>query len=130
METTRIKCLKIALVIVGLIFIFGLPLLMFFWPSGWTWLPRQYEYEQMIMVVYATLGAFLIYASNKPHEHRSLIWFTIISSYLHAAVMFAQAMLSPADHANLYGDIPGLFIIAIVLTILMSIQKRDSKNIN
>jgi len=58
---TRLKYLRIALYVVGAIFIFVVPLMMMVvWPEGWGWTPSQYEYEQMIMGIYATLGVFLM----------------------------------------------------------------------
>ncbi len=120
-DAAREKYLRIALVVVGLTFIFGLyPLMNILWPSGWSWEPRQYEYEQMIMGVYATLGVFLLLASRNPVEHRSLIWFTVWSSVVHAAIMAVQAVVDPTERANLLGDVPALFIIALVLAVLMS----------
>jgi hypothetical protein len=71
---TRLRILRVALVLFGLIFLVGVyPLMMAWWPSGWRWSPNQPEYEQMILGVYATLGVFLIIASRNPLEHRSLI---------------------------------------------------------
>jgi hypothetical protein len=72
----RERALQVVLTLVGLIFLVGVyPLMMFFWPSGWRWQPHQPEYEQMILGVYATLGVFLLIASRRPAEHRSLIAF-------------------------------------------------------
>ena len=48
------------------------------------------EYEQMILGVYATLGVFLLIASRNPLRHRSLIWFTVWSSVVHAGIMTVQ----------------------------------------
>ncbi len=70
----RERALQVVLTLVGLIFLVGVyPLMMFLWPSGWRWQPNQPEYEQMILGVYATLGVFLLIASRRPAEHRSLI---------------------------------------------------------
>jgi hypothetical protein len=75
---SRVRILRYALILTGLIFIFGVyPLMMSLWPSGWRWQPNQPEYEQMILGVYATLGVFLLIASRNPLQHRSLIWFTV-----------------------------------------------------
>jgi hypothetical protein len=41
--------------------------------------------------VHATLGVFLLIASGNPLRHLSLIWFTVFSSVVHAAMMTAQA---------------------------------------
>ena len=81
--------------------------------------------EQMIMGVYATLGIFLILASRNPTEHRSLIWFTVWSSVVHAGIMAVQAVLDPTERANLLGDVPALFIVAGVLALLM--PRRQSR---
>jgi hypothetical protein len=58
-QETQLKYLKVALIVFGIIFIAGLCLMMMWiWPAGWAWTPRQPEYEQMIMGVYGTLGVF------------------------------------------------------------------------
>jgi hypothetical protein len=116
---TRVRYLRIVLVLVGLIFILGVyPLMMALWPSGWRWNPNQPEYEQMILGIYATLGVFLLIASRNPLQHRSLIWFTVWSSLVHAGIMTVQAMMSPMEHGHLLGDIPALAIVAVALAIL------------
>jgi hypothetical protein len=116
---TRIRLLRVALVVFGLIFLVGVyPLMMAWWPSGWRWSPNQPEYEQMILGVYATLGIFLIVASRNPLQHRSLIWFTVFSSLVHGGIMAMQAMNMPAEHGHLLGDIPALLLVAVVLAVL------------
>jgi len=115
---TRLRYLRIVLVVVGLIFIFGIyPLMSVMWPSGWRWQPNQPEYEQMILGIYATLGVFLLIASRNPLQHLSLIWFTVWSSLVHAGIMAVQALEAPAEHAHLLGDIPALLIVALLLAI-------------
>lgn len=113
------KPLRIALLIVGLIFLVGLLPLTMIWPAGFMWEPRQSEYEQMIIGVYAVLGLFLIIASRDPAEHRSLIWFTVWSSLIHGLIMLAQALRDPVERPNLMGDVPALILIAVVLAALM-----------
>jgi hypothetical protein len=116
---SRVRFLRFVLVLSGLIFIFGVyPMMMSLWPSGWRWQPNQPEYEQMIVGVYATLGIFLLIASRNPLQHRSLIWFTVWSSLVHAAIMAAQAFKAPSEHGHLLGDIPALAIVAILLAVL------------
>ena len=116
---TKLSYLKIALYVFGLIFIFGVPaMMMFIWPDGWGWTPSQPEYEQMIMGVYATLGVFLILAAKNPLDHLSLIWFTVWSSIVHGGIMLVQAIVDETERANLLGDVPALFLVAIVLWIL------------
>jgi len=117
---TRLKYLRIALYVVGAIFIFVVPLMMMVvWPEGWGWTPSQYEYEQMIMGIYATLGVFLILAAKNPLANASLIWFTVWSSIVHGGIMLVQAIVDETERMNLLGDIPALFLVAIVLGSLM-----------
>jgi hypothetical protein len=117
-EATRLKSLKVALVLVGVTFIAGIYLLMIVWPSGWVWHTGHSDYPMMIVGVYATLGAFLLAASRDPLANRSLIWFTVWSSVVHAAIMTVQSFTSPGSHGHLMGDVPALFIIAAVLALL------------
>ena len=112
------QALRILMIVVGLIFIFGIWLLMRVWPSGWQWQPSQPEYEQMIMGVYATLGVFLLLAAREPRKHRSLILFTAWSSLVHAGIMGVQAIRDTAERGHLIGDVPALAIVGIALLIL------------
>jgi len=119
-EEDRLKYLKIALYVFGVIYIVGIYLMMMWvWPDGWAWTPRQPEYEQMIMGVYATLGVFLIRAAKDPLANASLIWFTIWSNIVHGGIMFVQAIVDETERANLLGDVPALFLIAAIFWFLM-----------
>ena len=122
-DETRLKYLSIALYVFGAIFIVGIWTMMQLWPAGWGWEPRQPEYEQMIIGVYATLGVFLVLAAKNPLEHRSLISFTIWSSAVHAVIMLVQALRDPMEKENMIGDIPALFLVAIVLYWLLPARK-------
>ena len=121
-EADRTKYLRMALVLVGLIFIAGIYTLIMVWPSGWSWHSGQSHslphYLQMILGVYATLGIFLLVASRNPLAHLSLIWFTVWSSVVHAGIMAAQALANPEHMGHLWGDVPALFVIAAVLALL------------
>ncbi|MCE0722509.1 MULTISPECIES: DUF6632 domain-containing protein [Legionella] len=111
--------LRIALVIFGLVFIFAVYPLTIVWPSGWAWHPAgQNVYLQMIIGVYATLGVFLLLAAKNPIQHLSLIWFTVWSSIVHGGIMAIQSFYYPQHFAHLYGDVPALFLIAIILACL------------
>ena len=117
-EVNRLKYLQIALVLVGVIFIAGIYLLMIVWPAGWTWHTGHSDYPMMIVGVYATLGVFLIMAARNPLANLSLIWFTVWSSLVHSAIMAFQALADPVNHGHLMGDVPALFIVAVVLAVL------------
>jgi hypothetical protein len=118
-DETRLYWLRIALIACGLIAIFGIYPLVLAWPSGWTWGHRHSHYLLMIIGIYATLGVFLLLASRDPLANRSLIWFTVWSSVVHGAIMAVQAIEDPMEQGHLIGDVPALFIIAIVLAVLM-----------
>ena len=116
----RVKLLRVALVVVGLIFLAGIYPLTILWPAGWAWHNTgQSLYLQMILGIYATLGIFLLMASRDPVANRSLIWFTIWSSVVHGGIMAAQSIVYPQHRGHLVGDVPALFIVAIVLAFLM-----------
>ncbi len=81
----------------------------------------------MIAGLYATLGVFLIRAAKDPIANASLIWFTIWSSIVHAAVMAFEALRSPMHGGHLYGDVPALILVAVVLGVLMSRNAETSR---
>ena len=126
-ETSRLLYLRIALVAVGLAFIFGIYAGSIVWPSGWAWGHGHSHYLTMIIGVYATLGAFLINAARDPDQHRSLIWFTVWSSVVHAGIMALQSLTDPMEHGHLVGDVPILLLAAIVLGALMPRAARSPK---
>jgi tryptophan-rich sensory protein len=75
----RERALKVALVLVGLLFSAAIyPLVMFV---------KQEPALAMMLSLYVTLGIFLLLAARNPSAHRSLIAFTAWSSFAHAAVM-------------------------------------------
>ena len=116
----RADLLKYALIVFGVIFLL-VYLLAIVWPSGWAWhagAPYESDYFMMIVGVYATLGVFLILASRDPAANRSLIQFTIVSSLVHAAIMAVQSFQMPEHMGHLYGDVPGLIAVAVVLYLL------------
>ena len=121
-EANRFKYLRIALLLVGVIFIVGIYSLTMIWPSGWSWhtghslLPPHYL--QMILGVYATLGVFLLVASRNPLANLNLIRFTVWSSLVHAGIMGAQAVANSEQRGHLVGDVPALLVIAVVLAFL------------
>jgi hypothetical protein len=126
-EEKRLKYLRIALRFFGLFFIFGVfQMVKWIWPSAWTWEPRQPEYENKIMGIYATLGVFLLIAAKNPLAHLSLIRFTIWSSIIHGSIMLVQALIDVNDRDNLFGDVVATFIVAIVLGAFMP-KKVDTE---
>jgi peptidoglycan/LPS O-acetylase OafA/YrhL len=77
----RERALKIALALVGLLFLAGL----------YAITTTNEPADQMLGVVYATLGVFLLLALRNTSANPSLIAFTAWSSIAHAAIMALQA---------------------------------------
>jgi hypothetical protein len=118
---SRERLLQVALAVFGAIMILLYPLALL-WPSGWAWhpgAPYQSQYFMMIVGIYATLGAFLLNAARNPRAHSSLIWFTVWSSVVHAAIMAVQSFGHGNHLGHLWGDVPALLLVAIVLGALM-----------
>ena len=118
-EANRRLYLRIALIVIGLTFIFGIYPLGIVWPSGWTWGHGHSHYLLMIIAIYATLGVFLLIASQNPEANKSIIWFTVWSSVVHGGLMAVQSFYDAEERGHLLGDVPALILIAIILAALM-----------
>jgi hypothetical protein len=115
------KLLQLALAIFGALALLLYPLAVV-WPSGWAWhsgAPHQSDYFMMIVGLYATLGVFLLNAARNPQANLSLIWFTVWSSVVHAAIMAVQSFGGEHHLGHLMGDVPALLVIAVVLSLLV-----------
>jgi hypothetical protein len=119
--TSPYRLLQLALAVFGAVSLLLYPLALL-WPSGWAWhsgAPHESEYFMMIVGLYATLGVFLLNAARNPAANLSLIWFTVWSSVVHAAIMAVQSF-GHGDHlGHLWGDVPALLLVAIVLSVLV-----------
>jgi len=116
--TPDTRNLSLALRLVALIFVAGIYPLTIIWPSGWSWVPAQPMYVQMILGIYATLGVFLFLAARNPMKHLSLIWFAAWSSFVHAGIMAYQALTTPGNSGHILGDVAALAIVGILLAVL------------
>jgi hypothetical protein len=118
----RNPLLSAALIVFGAAFCLLYPLSIF-WASGWAWNsggPMASDYFMMIVVVYFTLGVFMIRAARDPAANASLIWFVVWSSLGHALIMTWESFRTPGMKGHLIGDVPALFIAAVVLAALMT----------
>ena len=105
----RERALKVALVVVGLIFCaLAYPLIMFV---------KQAPALAMQFSVYVTLGIFLLLASRNPSANRSLIAFTAWSSFAHAVLMAGQAFARLIARGELIGSAV-LVVIGVALIVL------------
>jgi hypothetical protein len=121
----RIKYLRIALVFVGALCIFGIYPLMLVWPAGFAWPTVHSDYALMIVGIYATLGVFLLLAARDPLANLSLIWFAVWSSVVHACIMAVQALANPMNHMHLLGDVLALLLVAALLAYLTPRSGRE-----
>jgi hypothetical protein len=105
----RERALKVALVLVGLIFsALVYPMTMFF---------SREPALAMMLSLYVTLGIFLLLAVRNPSANRSLIAFTGWSSFAHAVVMGTQAYLGLVQRGELIG-VAALVVIGVALIVL------------
>ena len=91
------------------------------WPSGWAWhagAPYESQYFMMIVGLYITIGVFLLNAARKPEANLSFIWFVVWSSLVHAVMMAVQSFSGRHHMGHLWGDVPALLLVAIVLSLL------------
>jgi hypothetical protein len=105
------------LVFAGLVCLSAYPLHVV-WPSGWEWGMEGRHYLHMILVVYATLGVFLVLAARNPPANRSLLLFTAWSSAAHGLLMAWQSV-DLHQHGHLFGDVAAMLFLAAVLAWLM-----------
>ena len=114
----RERALKVALVLVGLLFSAGIyPLIMFL---------RREPALAMMLSLYVTLGIFLLLATRNPSANRSLIAFTAWSSFAHASVMAMQAYQNVIGH----GELMGVAMFAIVGVVLIALAPaKQSKEL-
>jgi hypothetical protein len=114
----RELALKIALAVVGLVFIaLGYPMVVFI---------RQDPALSMQFSLYVTLGIFLLLAIRDPSASRSVIAFTAWSSFAHAALMGTQAFRNMVARGELIGVAVLVIIGAVLIALAPSKQLRES----
>ena len=65
-------------------------------------------------------------ASRDPMAHRSLIWFTVWSSIVHAAIMAVQLIVNPQHIGHLWGEVLALIVVAAALAALTPRRRSSS----
>jgi uncharacterized protein DUF6632 len=110
----RERALKVALVLVGLLFSAGIyPLTLSLWKMN------QSDYgDDMMLSLYFALGIFLLMAVRNPPANSSLIAFAAWSSFAHGAVMAVLAFKLPSERAGFFGAVAVLVVIGVVLIAL------------
>jgi hypothetical protein len=112
----RERTLKVAMALVGALFVAGL------YAITQTDAPA----DQMLGIVYGTLGIFLLLALRNPAANRSLIAFTAWSSLAHGGVMALQAYRNIIPRGDLLRAVLPLAIIGVALIALAPGKASDS----
>jgi hypothetical protein len=112
----RERALKVALVLVGLLFTAAVyPVAIDLW-HGYV----EDTGDTMMGGLYLTLGIFLLLAVGNPSAHRSLIAFAAWSSFAHAVVMSSLALRQryASDRPGFLGGSAVLVAIGVALLAL------------
>ena len=110
----RERALKIALVLVGLLFTAGVyPLI------GSLLHPADSDTgDTMMLSLYVTLGVFLLIAVRNPSAHRSVIAFAAWSSFAHAVAMSILGLEIPSQRVGFLIGSAVLVVIGVALIAL------------
>lgn len=120
----HITRLRIALTVVGVIFMLGLLPLMHPWPSELASEHRHSEFEAILLGTFAVLGVFLLYAARNPMSHLSLIWFAAWFSLVHGGIGLIYSLINAAERTHLLGGVPVSIVIGAVLVWLTPRRSR------
>jgi hypothetical protein len=88
--------------------------------------PKQDPARAMMLSLYVTLGIFLLLAARKPSANRSLIAFTVWSSFAHAALMAVQAFRDFIPRRELAG-LAFLVVIGVAVIVLAPAKKSGER---
>jgi hypothetical protein len=111
----RERALKVALVMVGILFCAtAYPLIAFI---------RDEPALAMMLVLYVTLGVFLLLAVRDPGAHRSLIAFAAWSSVAHSGLMAVQAH----RHFIQRSEWIGVAVFAVIGVVLIGLRPKMAK---
>jgi len=108
--------------IVGWLTLLVLPAGFFAFPSGFLWGTHHespYEpwspYLFMLVAMYLAWAALMIRGARDPIAHRDIVDYGILANLLHGLVMLVQAVVYSHELQHLWGDVPVLFVICVVL---------------
>jgi hypothetical protein len=89
--------------------------------------PTSGTIAPMFWTILAALGVFLILAARNPSAHRSLIAYTVWSSFAHTAVMALMAMQLPTKRGELLGGIVVTGLGALLLFVVARSAARSEE---
>ena len=79
----------------------------------------------MFYTILATLGVFLVLAARNPSAYRSLIAYTVWSSFAHGAVMALMAIQLPTKRGELLAGVAVTGLSAVLLFVLARPSARS-----
>lgn len=129
-NSSRMKVLKIFMIICGLFYLLVPALYVNFAPDAYKWAPFSRPYEYMLVAVFAALGICLLMASTKPLTNIIIIDFTILSSIFSGAFLTYSAFTQPGETIHLFLDIPLFYLIALILIILYPRNLKSIKELD
>jgi hypothetical protein len=85
----------------------------------WDYPDRNPSMEHMLVAIYVTMGAFLVWAARDPVKALPLIDFVIVSGAIHATTMAFDAGHIPglSQHLAFRGDVIGTYVAPITLAL-------------
>jgi uncharacterized protein DUF6632 len=87
-------------------------------PTGGTTAPMFYT-------ILAALGVFLVLAARNPSAYRSLIAYTVWSSFAHTAVMALMAIQLPTRRGELLAGVAVTGLLALLLFVFARFAARS-----
>jgi hypothetical protein len=119
----RERALKVALVLVGLLFTAGI------YPLIDSLLhPADSDMgDTMMLSLYVALGIFLLIAARNPSAHRSLIAFAAWSSFAHAVAMSTLGLEIPSQRTGFLVGSAVLVVIGITLIVLAPAKQSGER---
>jgi hypothetical protein len=87
--------------------------------------PTQGTTAPMFYTILATLGVFLVLAARNPSAHRSLIAYTVWSSFAHTAVMALMAIQLPTKRGELLAGVAVTGLLAVLLFVVARSAARS-----
>ncbi|HWZ97176.1 MAG TPA: DUF6632 domain-containing protein [Candidatus Dormibacteraeota bacterium] len=118
----RERALKVALVVVGLLFTAGIYPVVTSVREGWQ--ANKEDALPMMLSLYVTLGVFLLLAARNPSTNRSVIAFAAWSSLAHASVMAVMAVRLANERGDLL--IAGAVFASIGIILIALIPVKQS----
>jgi hypothetical protein len=89
--------------------------------ASWVWdyPSRHPAFEHMLVAIYVSMGAFLIWAARDPLRFLPFIDFVIVSGAVHATAMAIDAWNLPgmATHLAFRGDVMGTYFAPVTLAL-------------